>query len=122
MTYLNKFTTVFAFLHFLLVSELNIFFWKVWDHPEFGKDLLKMSLISFIAQIIIYRMIIRFRQHVVPLVLCGRKIVVPVVMGFVQSGENKEPLKLGSILIFLIVVIVIAYEILIESQKDSISS
>ncbi len=74
-----------------------------------------MSVLAFIGQIFIYRMIKQFKQHIVPFVVTTRK--------FVTVGLNlvyfNHLIGLGQIIGIILVFIITTYEFITELMKDS---
>lgn len=69
-------------------------------------DLFIMSVCSFIGQVFIYRMIKKFKQHIVPFVVTTRKIFT---VGLSIIYYNHET-SIGQVLAILLVLIVTIYE------------
>lgn len=61
-------------------------------HPGFTLNLLAMSSLSVVGQIIIYRFIKEFKQHIVPFVVTIRKIFT-VLINVIVYGHKTELLQ-----------------------------
>lgn len=67
-------------------------------HSYFFTTLTVFSLIGFVGQIFIYRLIKQFKQHIVPVVVTVRKIV-SVFINILYFGHETSLLQLGGMAI-----------------------
>lgn len=81
----------------------------------FTAHLVAMSVLTFIGQIFVYRMIKQFKQHIVPFVVTTRKIIT---VGFSLIYFNHKS-SLGQVIGILLVFFIMTYEFLSEMIKDS---
>ena len=81
----------------------------------FTAHLVAMSVLTFIGQIFVYRMIKQFKQHIVPFVVTTRKIIT---VGFSLIYFNHKS-SLGQVIGILLVFFIMTYEFLSEMIKDN---
>ncbi len=77
-----------------------------------------MSVLTFVGQIFVYRMIKQFKQHIVPFVVTTRKIIT---VGFSLIYFNHKS-SLGQVIGILLVFFIMTYEFLSEMIKDKSQS
>lgn len=87
-----------------------------WYYPLFTVHLVAMSILTFIGQIFVYRMIKQFKQHIVPFVVTTRKIIT---VGFSLIYFNHKS-SFGQIVGIILVFCVTTFEFLTEMLKEKI--
>ncbi len=73
-----------------------------------------MSVLTFVGQIFVYRMIKEFKQHIVPFVVTTRKIITVGFSLLYFHHKSSYQQVIGIILVFAIT----SYEFLSEMLKD----
>lgn len=73
-----------------------------------------MSVLTFVGQIFVYRMIKQFKQHIVPFVVTTRKIIT---VGFSLLYFHHQS-SIGQVIGIILVFIITSYEFLSEMIKD----
>lgn len=85
-------------------------------HPGFTLELLLMSLFSVLGQIIIYRFIKEFKQHIVPFVVTIRKIFT-VLINVMAFGHKTHILQFLGMIVVVVAVTYEFYNELHQSKK-----
>lgn len=73
-----------------------------------------MSVLTFIGQIFVYRMIKEFKQHIVPFVVTTRKIITVGFSLLYFNHKSSFQQVIGIVMVFAIT----SYEFLSEMLKD----
>lgn len=71
---INKWCAIFALIYLIGSWKVGDFVIYCIEHMDFTWDLLMVSVLSFVGQLFVYRMIKMFKQHIVPFVITTRKI------------------------------------------------
>jgi UDP-galactose transporter B1 len=71
----NKWVAIFALIYLVGSWKAVDFINYCIEHTEFVWDMLIVSVLSFLGQLFVYRMIKMFRQHIVPFAIATRKIM-----------------------------------------------
>lgn len=75
------------------------------NHPEIQGDLLVFSVLSAVGQLVIYRMVKMFKQHIVPFVIATRKCVT-VVVNIVHFGHSLNAKQfIGMCIVFFAIIL-----------------
>ena len=110
---INKWCAVFSLIYLVLINQVKEFILFCVDHPNFVRDLVLLSLVAFVGQLFIYRMIKEFKQHIVPFVCTTRKIIT-VGLSLVYF---KHETSFGQITAILVVFTATLYEFIDSIKK-----
>ena len=102
----NKWCALFSLVYLTATLQTKNYAVFCIQHHEYLQDMLIMTVLSFIGQIFIYRMIKTFKQHIVPFVISTRRIItVAVSMLYYHHKTNA-----GQIVSIVVVFGVSVYE------------
>ena len=110
MLEVNKWSFIFCLGYSLIINHFIYTLQFCWYYPLFTFHLVLMSILTFIGQIFVYRMIKQFKQHIVPFVVTTRKIIT---VGFSLIYFNHKS-SLGQVIGILMVFVITSYEFLTE--------
>jgi uncharacterized membrane protein len=85
------------------------------NYPLLTTHMVALSILTFIGQMFVYRLIKEFKQHIVPFVVTTRKILT---VGFSLIYFHHQT-SVGQVLGIILVFFVTLYEFLSEIVKDS---
>ena len=77
--HINKWVTIISLTYAIFSGQLSFAYSFVNNYPELGYDMVKLSCLTTIGQVFVYRMIKQFKQHIVPFVITTRKIFTVVI-------------------------------------------
>ena len=97
---INKYTWMLGATYALITWQLPYIVDYALTHPEWVADMAIFSVLSAIGQLVIYRMIKLFKQHILPFVIATRKCLTVVVniVYFGHTVNNRQ--LLGMLLVF----------------------
>jgi UDP-galactose transporter B1 len=103
--HINKYTTLIALLYAGVTLQIPYIFNYIVAHREFQMDLLLFSLLNAIGQLVIYRMIKLFKQHIPAFVIATRKCftVIVSILHFDHQINYKQ--GIGMLLVFAAVLL-----------------
>ena len=97
---INKYTWIVGVIYAICAMQLPYIFTYTLTHHEWVIDMTIFSVLSAIGQLVIYRMIKLFKQHIVPFVIATRKCLTVVVnimyFGHLVNGKQLA----GMLLVF----------------------
>lgn len=96
----NKWCGLFALIYLIATLQIKNYFVFCFEHPDYTKDMLLNSVLTFLGQVFIYRMYRTFKQHIVPFVVATRKIIT-VVVSMIYFHHRTNVLQIMSIVIVL---------------------
>ncbi len=96
----NKWCAIFALVYLIGSWKVADFIIYCIEHMNFTWDMLMVSVLSFVGQLFVYRMIKMFRQHIVPFVTATRKIFT-VGLSIVYFKHEWSGAQVISILVVL---------------------
>jgi drug/metabolite transporter (DMT)-like permease len=106
---INKFTALIAFLYAIITFQIAYIVNFITDHRELQSDLFYFSILNALGQLIVYRMIKMFKQHIPTFVIATRKCFT-VIVNIAHFGHKINYLQgIGMTLVF-IAVMMEAYE------------
>jgi len=114
MLEVNKWSFVFCLLYAIVIGQFWYTLSFCWYYPLFTIHLVSMSVLTFVGQIFVYRMIKQFKQHIVPFVVTTRKIIT---VGFSLIYFHHQS-SFGQIVGIVLVFCITTYEFLSEMLKD----
>lgn len=97
---INKWCAIFALIYLIGSWKVGDFIIYCIEHMNFTWDLLMVSVLSFVGQLFVYRMIKMFKQHIVPFVITTRKIFT-VGLSIVYFKHDWSGAQVISILVVL---------------------
>jgi hypothetical protein len=110
----NKWVAIFALIYLVGSWKAMDFINYCMEHTEFVWDMLIVSVLSFLGQLFVYRMIKVFRQHIVPFAIATRKIMtVGVSIVYFKHDWSWE-----QVVSILVVLGVMMYEFLENVWKE----
>jgi UDP-galactose transporter B1 len=102
----NKWCALFSIIYLTATLQAKNYAVFCIQHHEYLGDMLVMTVLSFIGQIFIYRMVKTFKQHIVPFVISTRRIItVAVSMVYYHHRTNA-----GQVVSIVVVFGVTVYE------------
>lgn len=99
--HINKWVTILSFTYAVISGQLTFAKDFVTRHPQLGYDMIKLSCLTTIGQVFVYRMIKQFKQHIVPFVITTRKIFTVVLSIVFFHHKTTWVQVLAIVLIFL---------------------
>jgi UDP-galactose transporter B1 len=114
MLEVNKWSFIFCLVYAIVVNQFWYTLQYCWYYPLFTIHLVSMSVLTFVGQIFVYRMIKEFKQHIVPFVVTTRKIITVGFSLLYFHHKSSYQQVIGIVLVFIIT----SYEFLSEMLKD----
>lgn len=100
---INRFTALIAFIYAVVTFQVLYIFDFISQREEIRSDLLYFSILNALGQLIVYRMIKLFKQHIPAFVIATRKCFT-VIVNIIHFGHKINYLQaLGMALVFLAV-------------------
>lgn len=100
---INKYTALIAFLFSVVTLQTFSIANFIIDHKEIQEDLLYFSVLNALGQLIVYRMIKLFKQHIPAFVIATRKCFT-VIVNIIHFGHKINYLQaIGMFFVFFAV-------------------
>ena len=97
----NKFTFLVAFLYTLVTLKIFNFIDFFMTHEEIFQDIAILSLLNSLGQIIIYKMIKLYKQHI-PAFVIGIRKCLTVIVNIIYFGHTiNKPQFFAIIFVFI---------------------
>lgn len=115
---INKYTWMVGALYATCTWQLPYILNYALTHPEWVSDMVIFSVLSAIGQLVIYRMIKLFKQHIVPFVIATRKCLT-VVVNILYFGHSVNEKQLaGMMLVFAAIMLEVVLNAREKQKKE----
>lgn len=102
---INKYTCLISLVYATIFQQLVYIATFIMEHSELQQDLLFYSILNAVGQLVIYRMIKLFKQHVAPFVIATRKCFT-VIVNIVHFGHTiNQNQGIGMAMVFTAILI-----------------
>jgi UDP-galactose transporter B1 len=102
---INKYTALIALVYAIVTFQVTYIVNFIIDHSELQHDLLYFSILNAFGQLIVYRMIKLFKQHIPSFVIATRKCFT-VIVNIIHFGHKINMLQgIGMSLVFFAVMV-----------------
>jgi drug/metabolite transporter (DMT)-like permease len=100
---INKFTALIAFIYSIVTFQIAYITDFIVGHAELQEDLFYFSILNALGQLIVYRMIKMFKQHIPSFVIATRKCFT-VIVNIIHFGHKINYFQvIGMLLVFFAV-------------------
>lgn len=101
----SKYTCLIALAYAVVFQQLVYISSFILEHSELQLDLLYYSILNAVGQLVIYRLIKLFKQHIAPFVIATRKCFTVIVNILYFGHTINQKQTVGMILVFAAIMI-----------------
>lgn len=102
---INKYTCLISLAYATIFQQLAYISSFILEHSELQLDLLYYSILNAVGQLVIYRLIKLFKQHIAPFVIATRKCFTVIVNILYFGHTINQKQGIGMILVFTAIMI-----------------